>query len=227
MYLHYLTERVLITTLGTCTAFTTFPAPCKTGKECSWMCYSCGASGRGMEVTCQGHSVSERQWREQNLSVPDFQSRVSCCSSVAPQGSFTGDWLVNKSQPVQLQWVYHHFKKGQPIRSPLVMPILVLGKPNISLILSSQNNVSAEDTLAQLHFALKQWKSEAIFIGVAFISFMRESTDLLRGKQDGYVFTQTDQTTFHSKRIQDWLKVSGVLIFFQQSHPGVHQKARS
>lgn len=83
------------------------------------------------------------------------------------------------------------------------MPILVLEKPNISLISSSQDNVSAEDTLAQLHFALKQWKSEAIAIGAAFISFLRESTDLLRGKKDGYVFTQTDQATFHSKRIQD------------------------
>lgn len=61
MYLHYLTERVLITTLGTCIAFTTSPDPCKAGKECSWMYYSCGASGRGMEVTCQGHSVSKRQ----------------------------------------------------------------------------------------------------------------------------------------------------------------------
>lgn len=63
----------------------------------------------------------------------------------------------------------------------------------------------AEDTMTQLHFALKQWKSEAIATGAgaAFISFLRESTDLLRGKKDGYVFTQTDQTTFHSKRIQD------------------------
>lgn len=63
----------------------------------------------------------------------------------------------------------------------------------------------AEDTMTQLHFALKQWKSEAIAkgAGAAFISFLRESTDLLRGKKDGYVFTQTDQTTFHSKRIQD------------------------
>lgn len=83
------------------------------------------------------------------------------------------------------------------------MPILILGKPSISLISSSQNNVSAEDTLAQLRFALKQWKSEAIATGAAFISFLRESTDLLRGKKDGYVFTQTDQTTFHSERIQD------------------------
>lgn len=63
----------------------------------------------------------------------------------------------------------------------------------------------AEDTMTQLHFALKLWKSEAIAIevGAAFISFLRESTDLLRGKKDGYVFTQADQTTFHSKRIQD------------------------
>lgn len=63
----------------------------------------------------------------------------------------------------------------------------------------------AEDTMTQLHFALQQRKSEAIAIGAgaAFISFLRESTDLLRGKKDGYVFTQTDQTTFHSKRIQD------------------------
>lgn len=62
-----------------------------------------------------------------------------------------------------------------------------------------------EDTMTELHFALKQWKSEAATTGAeaAFISFLRESADLLRGKKDGYVFTQTDQTTFHSKRIQD------------------------
>lgn len=83
------------------------------------------------------------------------------------------------------------------------MSTLVLGESNISLILSSQNNVSAEDILAQLHFALKQWKSDAIAIGAAFVSFLREGSDLLRGKKDGYVFTQTDQTTFHSKLIQD------------------------
>lgn len=55
--------------------------------------------------------------------------------------------------------------------------------------------------MIQLHFALKQWKSEAIAKGAgsAFISFLRESTDLLRGKKDGYVLTQADQTTFHSK----------------------------
>lgn len=63
----------------------------------------------------------------------------------------------------------------------------------------------AGDTMTQLHFALKLWKSEATAIEAeaAFISFLRESTDLLRGKKDGYVFTQADQATFHSKRIQD------------------------
>lgn len=62
-----------------------------------------------------------------------------------------------------------------------------------------------KDTMTQLHFALKQWKSEAIAIGAgaAFIAFLRESADLVREKKDGYVFTQTDQTPFHSKRIQD------------------------
>lgn len=62
-----------------------------------------------------------------------------------------------------------------------------------------------EDTMTQLHPSLKHWKSEAIAIGAgtAFTSFLRESTDLSRGKKGGYVFIQTDQTTFHSKRIQD------------------------
>lgn len=39
--------------------------------------------------------------------------------------------------------------------------------------------------MTQLHFALKQCKSEAITkgAGAAFISCLRESTDLLRGKK--------------------------------------------
>lgn len=86
------------------------------------MHYSCGASGRGMEAACQGHSVSKRQQTELNLSAPDFQPQVSLVAHAAPlwfpkEVLQVTDWLTSPS-PCNYSGCVHHLKRGQPIYSP-------------------------------------------------------------------------------------------------------------
>lgn len=122
MHLLYLTERVLIT-LGTCTAFTTSPAPCKTARSALGCVTAVEHQGEGWKWPAK--AIQWRQWRKQNLSAPDFQSPIPI-SLVAHAAALwlakeilqVTDWLTSPKLCNYSGFVLHHFKRGQLICSP-------------------------------------------------------------------------------------------------------------